>query len=197
MSDYKPCEVHDIGVKAFGYLFPEKIECVTVGDYVAVCVYVRKGYVKSSSMYLFGNGCSLDSLLKTVEYLYKHDLDLLDLDVPVVGDYEIWHIVEDGEISRSVEVGDTFHFDDSLSYWAAGYDYVTLNEGNFYEESGWLPAFYVWFETEELAQMFAYRVCGYPFKLTAVGYMDSEYKKIHIYESHVTPSGRKCVKVVK
>lgn len=181
MSDNKPCEVYDIGITAFRQLFPDNE--TNVGDYLVACSFGSFGWVnKQPGLNCVGK--TLEDCMRFVQHMYRNDLLAMDYDI-VSGhfgsDYEVWHVVEDNPSCLECE---------DYPYWVALCEVDETDEG----EPCWVPAEYVSFRTESEAQMFAERVCGYPFMRTEVGSFYPIGRLLHRYKCIVTPSGRKLVK---
>lgn len=178
MSDNRPCEVYDIGITAFQQLFPDKE--ANVGDYWVASTFGRLGFVCPDVTVFWNNG-NYSDLFEQISWVYAYDLhNLKECSSRYAQDYEVWHVVEDNPSCLECE---------DYPYWVALYE-QECEEGGCY----WVPVEYVWFGREELAQMFAERVCGYPFMRTAVGLYDSPSRTLHRYECSMTPSGRRLVK---
>lgn len=182
MSDNRPCEVYDIGITAFRQFFPDKE--TNVGDYWIATTFGRFGFV-CPDVSVFWNDECLFALIERVGWSYDCNLYYLKEGVLSYGqDYEIWHVVEDNPSCLEGE-------EEDYPYWVALCEVDETDEG----EPCWVPAEFVSFRTESEAQMFAERVCGYPFMLTEVGYFYPTGRLLlHRYKCIVTPSGRKLVK---
>lgn len=180
MSDNRrPCEVYDIGITAFQQLFPDKE--TNVGDYWIATTFGRLGFV-CPDVSVFWNDERLSDLIERVRWSYDYNVYYLKEGVLSYGqDYEIWHVVEDNPSCLEGE--------EDYPYWVALYEQECEECGCY-----WVPVEYVWFGREDVAQMFAERVCGYPFMRTAVGLYDSPSRTLHRYECSITPSGRRLVK---
>lgn len=179
MSDNRPCEVYDIGITAFRQLFPDKE--TNVGDYWVASTFGRLGFVCPDVTLFWNNGNSSD-LFEQMNWMYANDLYYLKEGSTRYGqDYEIWHVVEDNPSCFE---------DDDYPYWVALCEVDETDEG----DPCWVPAEYISFRTESEAQMFAERVCGYPFMRTEVGIFYPTGRMLHRYKCIVTPSGRKLVK---